>query len=192
MGDAFGAVVRVVGGVGEWAVCDCWSSAGVGGGDGGLAGGAHQPDSVAAAVIAFETLAEAAGRRWDMAAPVGVGGGLGERLGSRRPLVDMIVAKAAARRDDEQAAAAGLDGETGETDDDSQTETETPLEQPAVVTAMDHYLVRRSHLSPRLGHGSTPFGPGYNPLGGCGSANYRLQNVPLARARPTSPITVET
>jgi hypothetical protein len=69
--------------------------------------GMHQPDSVAAAVIGFDVLSQAAGQRCVIAAPVGVagsgscraasaGGGFLDRLGSRRPAVDALVAESAA------------------------------------------------------------------------------------------------
>ncbi len=70
--------------------------------------GMHQPDRVAAAVIAFEVLADAAGQQWSIAArvDVGPGGGFGSWLGSRRPIVDALVSEAAARK---RAQAAGTD-----------------------------------------------------------------------------------
>nr|MCH9728738.1 hypothetical protein [Actinomycetes bacterium] len=111
--------------------------------------GAHQPDSVAAAVIAFDTLADAAGQRWQIAAPAGVtdraasassgGGGFVARLGSRRELVDAMVADSAARK---RAGAAGT-----ETDDQ-------PDEQAARVVSMAGYLSQR-----------VSDGRGYRPLG---------------------------
>jgi hypothetical protein len=76
--------------------------------------GQHQPDSVAAAVITYDTLAGAGGQRWTVAAPVGVGGsyasassaggtggGFTDRLGSRHLAMDAMVAQTAATKSDD-------------------------------------------------------------------------------------------
>jgi hypothetical protein len=116
--------------------------------------GAHQPDRVAAAVIAFDVLADAVGQRWSIATPVGV---LGARLDGRRPGIDALVAASAARK---RAEAAAHDNNAGP---DGQPDTRW-----AQVTAMADYLARRgTTLSRRIdGGGSTPFGPDYDPLAG--------------------------
>ena len=120
--------------------------------------GAHQPDSVAASVIAFDVLFQAVGQRMTIAAPVGVvgdttvssrGGGFADRLGSRRPLVDAMVAESAARN---RAAAAGID-----------PDDEREVAESARVVSMTRYLSRRV-----AGSGPTPLGPGYDPLTGFG------------------------
>ena len=97
-------------------MCDRRSSARPGGVDGRLAAGKHQPDAVAAAVIAFDVLFQAAGARMTVAAPVGVvdgrastRGGFADRLGTRRPVVEALVAEAAAKA----RAAASDDTGTG-------------------------------------------------------------------------------
>jgi hypothetical protein len=121
--------------------------------------GSHQPDAVAAAVIAFDVLFQAAGQRCVIAAPVGAAGGRAStssasggflnRLGSRRPLVDALVAESAAHK---RAAAAGTDP-----DDEPQ------VQRAAQVVSMASYLSRCTGASR-----STPFGPGYDPLAGYG------------------------
>jgi hypothetical protein len=100
--------------------------------------GAHQPDRVAAAVIAFDTLADAARQQCAIAVPVGVltgwassgpGGGFGSWLGSRRPVVDALVAEAAARK---RAQAAGTN--PGD---------EPEAAEKARVASMSEYLAQR-------------------------------------------------
>ncbi|MGO9158641.1 MAG: hypothetical protein ACLP9N_38175 [Mycobacterium sp.] len=107
--------------------------------------GAHQPDRVAAAVIAFDTLADAAGQRWSFAVPVGTIGGFARALTGRRDLDELVAGAAAARAD---AAARDSDG--------------------AQVTAMSDYVAQRDSTLARGidGSGPTPFGPGYDPLAG--------------------------
>ena len=70
-------------------------------------------DAVASAVIAFDVLFQGVGQRYVIVAPVGVTdrrastrGGFADRLGSRRPAVDALVAESAARK---RAEAAGID-----------------------------------------------------------------------------------
>lgn len=101
--------------------------------------GQHQPDRVAAAVIAYDVLADAAGQQWAIAAPVGVGGSGGARasngggflarLGGHRPAVDAMVAEAGARK------RAEVEG----TDPDDEPE----VQQAARVVSMSAYLSRR-------------------------------------------------
>jgi hypothetical protein len=75
---------------------------------------------------------------------------IGAWLDSRRPGVDALVAESAARKRAEAAA------------HDSDAEPDT---RRAQVTAMYDYIARRGYLSRRMdGNGSTPFGPGYDPL----------------------------
>lgn len=63
--------------------------------------GAHQPDRVAAAVIAFDVLAGATAARWAIVAPLGVGdptsagAGFADRVSGHRPAVDALMAAAA-------------------------------------------------------------------------------------------------
>lgn len=101
--------------------------------------GMHQPDSVAAAVIAFDVLSHAAGERCVIAAPVGVAGSPGSansgnggflaRLGSRRPAVDALVAESAARK---RAEAAGTD-----------PDDEPEVQRAGQVMSMAGYLAHR-------------------------------------------------
>ena len=109
----------------------------------GWQAGAHQPDRVAAAVIAFDVLEVAGAGRWSIAAPVGVvgrdrmtsGGGFGERLGSRRPMVDAMVARAAAVKSGDPEAV------------------------EAAEAAEERVVSMNNWLSQRLGRRSAPFGP---------------------------------
>ena len=108
--------------------------------------GAHQPDRVAAALIAFDTLADAAGQQWSIGVPLGSSarpGVMAERFGSRRPVVDALVAATAARQ---QAEADGTD-ETAE------------VQRVASVASMAGYLSRRTDAS-----------GGYDPLAHLGPA----------------------
>ncbi len=110
--------------------------------------GAHQPDRVAAALIAFDTLADAAGQQWSIGVPLGSStrpGVIAERLGSRRPVVDALVAATAARQ---RAEADGTDpDETAE------------VQRVASVASMAGYLSRRTDAR-----------GGYDPLAHLGSA----------------------
>jgi hypothetical protein len=109
--------------------------------------GTHQPDRVAAALIAFDTLADAAGQRWSIGVPLGTStvGGMAERLGSRRPVVDALVAAA------RQQAEAEADG----TDPDETVE----VQQVARVASIAGYLGRRMDAR-----------GGYDPLAHLGAA----------------------
>ena len=118
--------------------------------------GAHQPDEVAAAVIAFDVLYPAAGQRCAIAAPVGVLGGSGsspergrggfiDRLGSRRPMVEAMVGTAAATKSGDPEA------------------IEEAEKQEAKVVKMSGYLSRRVDR-----RGSSPLGPTYDPMAGTG------------------------
>jgi hypothetical protein len=103
--------------------------------------GQHQPDRVAAATICYEVLASAAGQRWTIAAPAGVGaaaptgttGGAGAghpaRLGSTRPAIDAMMAESAARK---RAVAAGTD-----------PDAEPEVAQAARVVSMAGHLARK-------------------------------------------------
>jgi hypothetical protein len=108
--------------------------------------GSHQPDALAALVVAFDVLSHAVGQQWTIAAPVGSsapggsrsGGNVAEHLGSRRPVTDALVAEAAARK---RAEADGTDpGETPE------------AQRVARVVGMSDYVRRRMD------------GGGYDPL----------------------------
>lgn len=115
--------------------------------------GSHQPDRVAAALIAFDMLANAAWHRWTIVAPLGVGGstspgtggpdGFLTRLGAR-PVVDAMVAASAARK---RAEAAGTD----------------PDGEPQVAKAA-RILTSSASLLRRVDSG------GYNPLATFGPA----------------------
>jgi len=77
--------------------------------------GAHQPDALSALVVGHDVLIHSAGAQITIAAPVGVvdprastRGGFADRLGSRHPMVDALVAESATRK---RAAAAGADPE---------------------------------------------------------------------------------
>lgn len=110
----------------------------------GWAPGAHQPDRVAAAVIAFDVLAGAAEARWAIVAPLGVGdptsagARFADRVSGHRPAVDALVAEAAARK---HAGTAALDG-------DAESGADAP------VVSMSDYVSRRLD------------GGGYDPLRG--------------------------
>ena len=107
--------------------------------------GQHQPDSLAALVVAHDVLVHSAGQSWTFAAPVGVagagaaGGGLVARLG-RPDLATLITRTAAASR---------------------QSETEADDTPVTPVTSMTGYLSRRVH------------GAGYDPLRGLRAARPR-------------------
>jgi hypothetical protein len=103
--------------------------------------GQHQPDSLAALVVAHDVLAYAIGRGWAIAAPVaGVAGrvrakgsGLNDRIGGR-PDLESLMADIKAEAD----ADTDVDG----------TGTETPVRPVNPVTSMASWMSRRASDCP--------------------------------------------